>query len=70
MTFSRIFREKWLLAVLLSQVPLLFLTGTAFAPVSYGWFNAWADASDGLIIYKDFFVPFPIVAVWLHGTLQ
>jgi hypothetical protein len=69
MTFSRIFREKWLLAVLLSQVPLLFLTGTAFAPVSYGWFNAWADASDGLIIYKDFFVPFPIVAVWLHGTL-
>ena len=69
MTFSRIFREKWLIAVLLSQLPLLILTSTAFAPISYGWFNAWADASDGLIIYKDFFVPFPIVAVWLHGTV-
>ena len=50
-------------------MPFVILTATSFAPVSWGWFNTWALASENNVPYKDFFIPFPMLGVWLHGSL-
>ena len=62
-------KHRWFLAVLVSQIPLVILTLNSFAPLSYGWFLVWAEQSRHLTPYKDFFMPFPFVGVWLLGSL-
>ena len=59
----------WALVVLVTQVPLVLRTLNAFMPVSYGWFGTWAHAGKHLTPYKDYFIPFPILGVWLQGSL-
>ena len=59
----------WGVVTLFTQIPLLLRTTNAFIPVSYGWFGTWAHISQELTPYRDYFVPFPILGLWIEGSL-
>jgi hypothetical protein len=61
---------RWLLVLLIPNLWLSFLTATSFVAPSFGWFHALADVAEDKVMYKDFFVPFPPVAIWIEGSLS